>query len=429
MTLRSAPWLLVSLLWTPTPTWAADPPSSRSASDIKRLVHQLDAADPAKRDQAEETLLHAGPATIDLLPDIDDPALSAEQKLRLGRLLPQLQEARAKATLDATRLTIPGQPIELSKLLQEIVTQTGNKVVDLRGSLEQDSSPLSIDSLPPELTFWEVLQWLEEKKRLIVYPNQEGPAVGLAEGPPFQGPNIAAGPLRLFLERVAIRHDFANSNSKPELFLDLAIDIEPRLRPLQFQWAASDVDAIDNQGNRLHPSGPDRQHLTLDEHATRLQATLRLEAPPRSATHLDHVTTSIEIAVAAEATTFLFEDLAKSKNVHRQKQGRKVIYRGFDAADPGTWAIQIIVTRDDDDPESHLLATVGNDVTLISPQGERFQADGGMNSQDLGDGQTEFEHIFVDLPGKIDDYKLEVRVPGRIVRATVPFTFRTIKLP
>jgi hypothetical protein len=106
-----------------------------------------------------------------------------------------------------------------------------------------------------------------------------------------------------------------------------------------------------------------------------------------------------------------------------------VTYEAVDTEDAGLWGIRVIVEREDADPESYLQTELKNDAYLLAADGSRVAPEGGMNSQDLGDGRIQFEFVFVDVPGKIEDYKLGIDVPGRIVRAPVRFAFREIKLP
>ncbi len=412
--------------------WAVDASETNPVptdESVRQLVRQLDASDPQKRDLAEKDLVAIGPKTLEYLPAMDDKNLSAEQQFRLARIVPILREIRAKESLLPSKVTIPKQPIAIESLLQAMTSQTGNKLVDLRDELQQATGEISIDFLPKESTFWELMAMIEQRTGLVVFPNQEGPALGLAEGPIFPGPEVSAGPLRIRLRRVLIRRDYAAESQEAECILDLAIEVEPRLRPLQFQIPKSQLVAKDDTGAEIPPTGPDRQYLTLDEGATMLDASLRFQAPQRAANKLTEVQGSIELAVASESTSFLFDDLTRQTNVTQKRLGQAVTYEAADTEDAGLWGIRVIVEREDADPESYLQTELKNDAYLLAADGSRVPPEGGMNSQDLGDGRIQFEFVFVDVPGKIDDYKLGIDVPGRIVRAPIPFAFREIKLP
>ncbi len=396
---------------------------------VGQLVRQLDALDPMKRDLAESNLVSLGPKALEFLPAMDDKSLSAEQQFRLARIVPILREARAKETLLPSKIVMPKQPIAIESLLSVVTDQTGNKLVDLRDELQQAAGEISIDFLPKEATFWELMAMLEQRTGLVVFPNQEGPALGLAEGPIFPGPEANTGPLRIRLKRISLRHDYTDESRDQECILDFAIDVEPRLRPLQFQIPNSELVAKDDTGEVIPPSGPDRQYLTLDDGATMLEASIRFRAPSRDATQLIEVNGTVELAVASESTSFLFENLIKEKNVTQKRLGQEVTYEGADTEDPGLWGVRVIVDREDADPESYLQTELKNEAYLLAGDGSRVPPEGGMNSQDLGDGRIQFEFVFVDVPGKIDDYKLGIDIPGRIVRSPVRFTFREIKLP
>ncbi len=270
---------------------------------------------------------------------------------------------------------------------------------------------------------------LEQRTGLVVFPNQEGPALGLAEGPIFPGPEVNSGPLRIRLKRISLRHDYAAESAKPECFLDLAINVEPRLRPLQFQIPTAELVAKDDTGAEIPPTGPDRQYLTLDDGATMLEATIRFAAPARAARKLTEVRGSIELALASESTSFLFSNLTQQRNVTQKRLGQAVTYEAVDTEDAGLWGVRVIVEREDADPESYLQMELKNDAYLVAADGSRIPPEGGMNSQDLGDGRIQYEFVFVDVPSKIDDYKFGIDVPGRIVRAPLAFTFRDIELP
>jgi hypothetical protein len=422
-------WVLCCGMGFLLPISMADLPPGEPNPEVKKFIRQLDAADPNDRDKAEQAILSRGSDVLDQLPRADDPSLSAEQKLRLGRLLPTLMEQRAKKSLEASRVIWGETSLPLQKVIERIRTETGNRLIDLRESLEQGSADVRLDPLRKETTFWEFLQLLEKQSGLITFPNQEGPAIGLAEGAKFVGPEVLAGPLRLRVNRVICRREFIGEGTLPELFFDISIDIEPRLRPLQFQIAADDLTVTDEAGNNVPSRGPDRQYLTLDEGATSLAVPLRFEAPARSVRKISRVAGTIELAIAAESMSFVFSEITQAKNVEQRRSNQQVILDRVDTEQPGLWGVHLIVSRDDIDPESYLQTELRNEAFLVSAQGRKTPAEGGMNTQDLGDGRTECDFIFVDLPGKIEDYKLEVTVPGRIVRGAIPFSFGEIELP
>jgi hypothetical protein len=424
------PWLFVEALVAIGAILAPPAPlAPPTPAQVREQVARLDAAEPADRESAEQAILRWGPATLDLLPDPQSDELSAEQRFRLLRLLPQLQEARIRAMLEGSTIRLNRQPIRLSELLGLIQEQTGNRLIDLRPELQQPAPDLSIDMFPPESRFWDLVAMLQTRTGLADFPNQEGGQVGLAEGESFPGPEVVAGPMRLRVQRVLLRREMSLEAPAPECFLDLAIDFEPRLRPVQVQIPAEGWTAQDDLGNNIPRTGPERQYLSLDDGANRLEATVRWQSPPRGATQLAEVRGTLELAIATGSTSFSFPDFARNQESEQTLAGTSVRYLGLDTQDPGVWSVRVVVSREASNEESYLQAELRNDAFLLGSKGPPIPPEGGMNSQDLGDGRTEFEYLFVDLPGEPSEYRLRVDVPGRIVRTPISFLFRDIKLP
>src|SRR5690606_8466669 len=85
----------------------AAPAADELATQVQRLVRQLDDEQLARREAAEKGLVELGPKALSLLPP-NSPRLTAETRERLGRARRQLEIALAESAAEPTRVTLSG---------------------------------------------------------------------------------------------------------------------------------------------------------------------------------------------------------------------------------------------------------------------------------------------------------------------------------
>ena len=398
---------------------------------VAGLVQKLDAADPADRDEAEKALIKLGHAALEYLPKEDDRDLSAEQTLRLGRIIPLLWESKAHASVEGSKVLIEQKTMLLSDFLTLFQTKTGNTFVDLRPDLKQKTTDPEVQLSLGEQPFWATLDKAMADAGFVLYPNQPGRAIGFAQGATVASPVYYSGAFRFRLDRVIARRDFGVANEVPSCQFDMTLQVEPRLHPIQIQLVGETCRAKGSDGSDLAYLGPQRAFMTFEDESIQLTIPLRFQSPPRSVSSVRELKGSLDVLLPSQKAKLQFDDLAKAKDVTKNEAGLVVTLREFDTSEEGVWAARLIVERKtaERETESHLQTEMKNELFLQASDGRRVIQDGGMNAQDLGDGRIEYEYLFVDVPGTVHDYKLVAEIPAGLVRASIPFEFTDVHLP
>ena len=420
--------LIILSLCRGTPS-LADGALSRESVEI--LLHQLDAPDPADRDEAEKALTKIGHAALAYLPDENDRDLSTEQKLRLSRIIPALWESKAHASVEGSKVLLEKKTMRLSAFLDLLQTKTGNHFIDLRSDLKQQTIDPEVQLPIGEQPFWATLDKVVGEAGMVLYPNQPNRAIGFARGSVVSSPVFYSAAFRFRLDRVMARRDFGVNNEVPSCQFDLTLQVEPRLRPIQIQLVGDQCQAKGNDGGSIPYLGSRRSFMTFEDDSIQLTIPLRFQSPPRSVSVVRELRGSIDVLLPSQTAQFQFDGLAKAKDVSKTDSGLGVTLREFDTTDEGVWASRFIVERkmQGTETESYLRAEMKNELYLLAADGRRVLQDGGMNVQDLGDGRVEYEYLFVDVPGTVLDYKLVIEIPAGLVRAPVPFQFADVPLP
>lgn len=398
---------------------------------VSSLLAALDAADPSDRDAAETELKKLGHATLPYLPKEDDRDLSAEQKLRLSRIIPFLWDSKAKASIDGSMILIEKEEMLLSEFLTLFQETSGNRFVDLRPDLKQEIDDPTVTVRTGTQPFWKTLDETMGKAGFILYPNQPNRAIGFAHGAPVTSPVFYGGAFRFRLDRVIARRDFGLANEVPSCQFDVTLQVEPRLHPIQIQLVGDECRAMGNDNSALEYLGPKRAFMTFEDDSIQLTLPLRFQSPPRSVDSVREIRGVLDVLLPSQKAVFTFEDLAKAKDATKSDSGLILTLREFDTTEEGIWAARFIVERKtaERETESYLQTELKNELFLEASDGRKVIQDGGMNSQDLGDGRTEYEYLFVDVPGTPHDYKLIVQIPAGLVRAPIEFEFKDVLLP
>jgi hypothetical protein len=365
------------------------------------------------------------------LPKEDERDLSAEQKLRLGRITPILWDSKAKASVEASMIPIEKEEMLLSDFLTLFQDSSGNRFVDLRPDLKQEIDDPTVSVTKGNQPFWKTLDETMGKAGFVLYPNQPNRAIGFAHGALIASPVFYNGAFRFRLDRVIARRDFGLAHEVPSCQFDVTLQVEPRLHPIQIQLVGDQCRATGNDKSALEYLGPKRAFMTFEDDSIQLTLPLRFQSPPRSVESVREIKGVLDVLLPSQTAMFSFDDLAKAKDVKKCDSGLDVTLREFDTSEEGVWAARFIVERKtvERETESYLQTELKNELFLEASDGRRVIQDGGMNSQELGDGRTEYEYLFVDVPGTPHDYKLIVHIPAGLVRAPIEFEFRDIPLP
>jgi hypothetical protein len=96
----------------------------------------------------------------------------------------------------------------------------------------------------------------------------------------------------------------------------------------------------------------------------------------------------------------------------------------------GLWSFQMAVAMLGEKPEgeSYLAAGLDPELYLVNNDGSRLAPNAGKSVREE-EGQTVFEYLISGAPGKLEDYKVIVRIPSGVTRVPVKFELKDLPLP
>ena len=398
---------------------------------VTQLVRQLDAESPEERDAAGEQLLEIGPPALPHLPSLDSRELSAEQRRRLRTLLPTLWKVKLFDEVTGSKVRLPDRPILFSAALESLRQQTGNRITDLRGQLNQGAIDGEVLMDGAETTFWQALDRLARQAEVAYYPYTEDRSVGLGGAPMGQQPVAYAGAFRFSIQRIVLQTDYSGPEARSLCRIPMQVAFEPRLRPLLIEVVADRLGATDDRDRELTFDGPESLSMKVDASSNSFEMILRLKAPPRDANEIAVLNGGLTVMLPARTDEFVFP-LPNQKRTSKRSAGLNVTLASVED-DDGIWAVPVYIERSEDgstdDVESHLRSAVEAEAFLRKKDGTRFDQNGGTATLEAQPGKFGIEYLFVDAPGTLDDYELVVRIPVGLTRLPIEFSFRNLALP
>lgn len=418
---------------TDAPAAAAAPAASEELkAQVKQLVRELDAAELAAREEAEQKLVALGPAALDLLPAATN-RMSAEVKERLGRVRDKLQRAEAAGVVEPTRVAFAGQDVALSKVLEAIEEQTGNRIVDYREEYGQEPRDPTVTVSLDNVTFWEAMDTVLDAADSTLYPFAEETQGGLAvidrmenESPRRERVMGYAGPFRIEGVRVDAGVDLKNPEART-LMLEAAVSWEPRLRPINILHLLSDVQAADESGNPVEVDGDgalDVQVLPGEQTVT-LQVPFKL--PPRSVARIASLRGKFTALIPGRVEEFQFESFNRA-NQEQRRAGVAVVLENV-RRNNQVWEVRVRVRFDDAEGslQSHLSWIFNNECYLLDAAGERVDQDGFETTRQTED-EVGMAYLF-GVEGKLNGYKLVYKTPAVIIPLDMEYEVKDIPLP
>ena len=171
------------------------------------------------RDRAEQELLDLGPAVLDVLPD-GQARLPAEANRRLTRIRRQLEERKARESVEDRRLSLQASAQPLSTLIAQLESLSGNRIVDYRALRRQPQTEIPISVDVKNVTFWEALDRVLGEAHMKIYPyavdTGRRPLQGIAfiardpTRPSSAGPIDYEGGFRFEATRIRAERDYRN---------------------------------------------------------------------------------------------------------------------------------------------------------------------------------------------------------------------------
>jgi len=304
------------------------------ATDVRRLVRQLDAPQLAQREAAEAALLKRGPTILRLLPT-DEQAASAEVRQRLGRIRQRLQLAAADSTAQASLITLKADEMPLSQILAAFQAQSGNAITDYRRQFSQPVTDPKLSIEFDKMPFWPALDKLLDRTGMTVYPYGKPQtlsvvaALGNKELPRF-GRASYSGPFRFEAVWIRAHRNLAKADDRA-LVVTINAAWEPRLKIITLLDRAADIQAEDDLGRPLSVWNDSVQNeIPISTSGTgspgksnaamvKLEPMFRL--PPRDAQRIARLKGKLQATIAGKAETFRFDNLTRANNVQQRIAG------------------------------------------------------------------------------------------------------------
>jgi len=407
--------------------------------DVNRWTEQLSSDELAVRARAESELLKLGPAALPLL---QAPELARDVSAReaLRRVRQQLELRQARESVKPSKVTLKGR-FELENVLREIERQTGNRLTRKRLSKSARRRTIELDW--NQASFWHVLDELCRDGKLQWQAQTTGgtsSAISFLDAQHKKGeatspPIITVyGPFRMSLISVAVRPLVGNDTQRL-LRMQVALHVEPRLRPLFLKYAEADVVATDGSGMVLPPFNPKAQYeIALGSGGSDLALRFDFLIPNDTTPARVGLTGTLSLTVAGGQERIEFLDVDRSEGVARRRGGVTVkltkITRLADPEKRERRALRLAtrVGYDAGGPafESHRTWIFHNEAFLESPTGQRIEKSGAVNVSLHADGAVGVEFPFADLPKELKDWKFVYVAPTLILDVPIQLSFSKI---
>jgi hypothetical protein len=348
--------------------------------------------------------------------------------------------AGAAKELAAQPITLEAKEIPLSKALAELTRQTGNSVEDRRQV--KDEMPISVNI--KDSTFWQALDAIAKAADARVSLYEKDGKLALVDGPHQNLPVSYSGMFRFTVNRMDLIRVLETDTHTCLIFLEVAW--EPRFQPILLENQPEDLVIQDDKGNSVDiPEGPKGPSAVAHRLAAQLQ--MRVGAPRRSAAQLGLLKGKVRIAGPSQMLTFTFDKLKKIDNekdaLKETQAGVTVRIREMRAeGEEGeqVWTAGLLLEYPPGGPsfESFQSWLVNNEVYLEKEKDglkQRFPYNLGYEKDDESDNKAMVRYRFGDDPdknlnlGKLSDWKLVYRTPGKISEITVPFELKDVPLP
>lgn len=420
--------LATVVLWTQVEA----PNGQALRARVLDLVRQMDAAEKTARDEAEQKLLAMGDAALDWLPQLDEQA-PAEVRERLGRVRTQLERARAESTVQATMVSLSGE-MPLSEAVKAIVKQTGNKIIDFRESVGQETKDPKLKMSLEKVPFWTAVDQVLDQAELTIYSHAGEDGLAFYSRTPGELPRAGRattmGAFRLEPTDFAASRDLRNPNSH-QLLLGMELSWEPRLKPLVLLMPLSEVDAIDEKGNPLPLAGAESEleiPITSDMHAVDL--SLGFELPPRTVQKMAKLKGKVMALLPGRVEEFRFAQLAEGgKKIEQRKGGvRVVLDRVGKNNELFEFRIRVAFDNAQGAFQSHRGWVTNNEAYVESPTKEVIPFAASEETAAGEENEVGMNYLF-DLPAGLKGHTLIYKTPAAVVSVPIQYELKDLQLP
>jgi hypothetical protein len=429
---------------TPAKTPAPSPAAAEAAAKteeltvkVRALVKQLDANQQALRDAAEKDLVALGSDVLPLLPVVNNRT-PAEVRNRLARVRAALQKIAIEAATKPATVTLEGEML-MTEALAKITEQTGNQFVDYRERFNQDDdAKLSDPKIKVSLAkvpFWKAVDTVLDAAEFSLYDyDEEADALAYtareAGAIKRTGHAFYAGLFRLEPSRIEAVRNLKNPSSRS---LRLTVDLawEPRVRPIVLQQPLADVEAKDENGDKLtFDDAQGEPEVTVDGTNAGVEIDFQLNSPERSVKKIASLKGKLLATVLGRVETFEFPDLDKIKQAEQERGGVTVAVdecrKNGEIYDVN---MRVQFDKAANALESHRGWIFNNECYLIDAKGNRIdQAGIEAELQDVNEVGLSYKFDLGDAKSAAG-YKFVYKTPAAIIRIPVEFELTGIDLP
>jgi len=420
-------------------------PVPNPAKEVALLVKQLNAATAAERDAAEKQLLAMGAKVLPLLPTVATVS-APELKVRLARIRNQLEKVGAVDSAKGSRVTLQGKSLKLQEALAAITKQTGNKFVDLRGNMGQETTNPEVDLDLKDLPFWEAVDKLLDEADMTTYgfgtggdekePDNKIGIINRPEGELLRAGRASyAGPFRVSATRVDATRDLNRKNGGL-LRLSLNFAWEPRLRPIVIDLPASDLRIVDELEGEIAVANPEAEmsaEVQADINGVDFEIPLTL--PSREVRKIGSVQGKLVALVPGRVESFEFAlpklDPKGKTALPKEQRSGGVTVQIFDwSKNVETYQVEVRVKFDEGGEAfaSHRNWILNNEAYLVDPKGERIGFGSYETTVQNNTNEVGVSYKF-PLEGVPEGYKFVYRTPAAIVKLPISFKLKDLPLP
>src|SRR5262249_20105362 len=122
---------------------------------------------------------------------LDDQA-PAEVRERLGRVRLQLERARAEGAVKSSFVTLSGE-LPLSEVVKAFSKQTGNKIIDFREEVGQETADPKLKLALEKTPFWTALDGVLDQAGLTIYSHAGADGLAFYSRSPDELPRSGQG--------------------------------------------------------------------------------------------------------------------------------------------------------------------------------------------------------------------------------------------
>jgi hypothetical protein len=338
-------------------------------------------------------------------------------------------------------VTLQRDRVPLSEALKELTRQSGIAVADLTG---KGNAPLALTL--KGCSFWQALDRIAAAAgaRVSLY-SPKGVALVEAVG----GKQASASVSYHGLFRTSVRHltavrDLESGAHSCVAQLDLAW--EPQFTAFLVETGPATVAfARDAQGKVLRAQLPAQGREQITPPACAHEITLRMPAPARSAQEIETLKGAFVVVGAGKLLDFTFARLREigpgGKAEAQTREGVKVrLTEASHETDPDRFIVEVAIDNPPGGPrfESYQSWLGANAIRLEKAAGGRQRLVPSPRDTEvvkLTAGQAVVRYHFTQKAnpavrfGKLSDWALHYRTPGRMVEVSVPYEFKNVRLP